>query len=163
MEEYGYAIVTPYGYENGVHTKIVPQLIKAGYDSNLKTLISVYDFKEEEKEKLTSIISKRNIPLNLKKMTSVDTVTVILVRGVNANNILKDIVVKAQEEISKGNDDKTLLKVFVSNNEKEAIEDFCEYTSIDDFEKIESYLLESFSEKEIGSFNFKDLNSVKTK
>lgn len=158
MEEYGYAIITPYGFIKNVHNKIIQYLMKESFSSDLRTLISVYDINDEELARLVNI-SKKNYNLEVKKQGSTSSVTVLLVKGTDATNKLKKIVKDVEDKLQ---DESNLLKVYVSNNSEQAVEDLCEYFDLEGFDKLEQYLFDN-SNQSITSFNFKALNEIKTK
>jgi len=96
--EYGFALIMPAGFAEGVHTNMTKKLIEEGYNSGLATLISVSDFTEFDLEKVAKLVNKRNVNLRFKKFSSTDSAVVIFVQGENAISKLNDIVLKCDKK-----------------------------------------------------------------
>lgn len=156
--EYGFALIVPTGYTAGVHAKVIKKLIEEGYKSRMTSLISVSDFTEVDLEKTIMLAKKRDINLNLKKLTSIDSSVVIFVQGENATKILNNIALECD---AKG--ENNVSCIYVSKSEAEAKIDLCEYVGVDDFTSIESQLFTDEERGNIVSFNFKALLNSRTK
>lgn len=156
--EYGYALIMPAGFVEGVHTKVTKKLIEEGYNFGITTLISVSDFTETDLDKTINLAKKRNFNLKFKKFETTDSSVAVFVQGENAINKLKDIVLECDIK-----DEKGATCIYVSNSNEQAKEDLCDYIGIEDFSKIESLLFADIEKGTVTSFNFRVLSDMKTK
>lgn len=156
--EYGYALIMPAGFAEGVHTQMTKKLIYEGYESGLTTLLSVSDFTEVDLEKTLKLVNKRNINLKFKKFTSTDSAVVLFLQGENVIEKLTNMALECDIK-----DEKNASCIYVSKTSEEAKEDLCDYIGIEDFSAIESQLFADEEKGHIVSFNFKALTNTKTK
>ena len=156
--EYAYMLVTPKGCDDNVHIKILKDLIKDGKELGLTTLTCAYDLTDRDIQMLYDNTKNEHLYTYLNKNSTNKLIMPLFIKGVDAINKVKQIAYK-YNDFSKPELDKSIRyldKVYVSNNINEVISDFCEYTNIEDFSKIEPLLFQVLN-CEIDSFNFKAL------
>lgn len=157
--EYAYVLVTPKGCEKGINIKILKDLINDGKELGLTGLICVYDLTYSDIEKLYNYTKNDDLYNYLKRNTANKLIMPLFIKGVNAINKIKQIVYKYNEfsnpELNKS--ERYLDNAYVSNDNNEAISDFCEYVNVDDFTEIEDLLFPELN-CEINNFNFKALS-----
>lgn len=158
--EYAYALVMPSGCEKGIGIEVLKFLIKEGFESGLTTLVCVYDLNDKDIDKLYQKTDNILFCDNLKKRCSDKSIMPIFVKGVNAVSKLRQVADMYNNVDSNANIDKNvryLDNIYVSKDTKEAIDDFCDYTGIADFTKIESEIFLKEDMGQIIGFNFKVL------
>lgn len=156
--EYAYVLVTTKGCEKGIHVDLIKDLIKDSESLGLTSLISVYDLTSKDIEKLYNCTKDVELYESLRKKSTGKMIMPLFVKGFNAVSKMKQIIYK-YNEFSNPDMDKSrryLDNVYISNDTNEAILDFCEYTDVENFIKIESLLFPELN-CEINKFNFKAL------
>jgi len=153
--EYAFALITPNGHASGVTNNMVKDLIKEGFDSNLLSLICVYDLNNDDIKKIFERTKNIDFVNQLKKSMDNKFIVPLFFKGNDAVNKVKTI----SSKYNSGKVERYLDNVYVSNNSTEAIEDLCYHYDIENFENIEDLLFENVTGP-VESYPFKDLAQI---
>jgi len=153
--EYAFALITPNGHANGVTNEIVKDLIKEGFESDLLSLICVYDLTNNDVKKIFERTQNVEFCNQLKKSMDNKFIVPLFIKGDNAVNKVKKITSK----YNNGEVERYMDNIYVSNDSNEAIQDLCYHFDVENFEDIENILFED-TNGPVESYPFKDLVQV---
>ena len=155
--EYGYALITPKGNKDDIGLDFIKELMKEGIDHQLSSLIYIYDVDDDD---IQLFLNNTQDVLLCEQMKKNGIIIPIFVYGNNTCKVLKDIAIQYnnyQTHFHCSKKNRYMDRVYVSYDENEAIEDFCEYMQVDDFDRIKDKL---FAQNTNGLYSY-DFRALK--